>query len=267
MCCNASPPPPVVDPGASQAAAASAAADLAFRTRVYEESKPAQDELRGLTRDVVTGQLQDAATARQRGNEQYEQYQSTFRPLEQQMAAEAMAYGGAADQESQAGRALSDVSQQSARARDISTRAMASMGINPNSGRFASMQRVNQAQEAATGAGMANNARTQARDKGISLRAGAAAFGRNQVNSSGQMIGLSGNAGNSAVANQNTSFMSGLPYASFQSGAYGNQIQAAGLGNQAAIANASNATSMANNASNNSGQMIGTVVGAAATMF
>jgi hypothetical protein len=254
---------PQVDPGPSNAANANAAADLAFRTKVYDESKPWQEEFQGLTRNVANSALEDARISRERGNEQYDQYQQTFRPIEQKMAAEAMDYGSAADQERQAGSAVSDVRQQSAIARGISARAMASMGVNPNSGRFASTEAGNTLRESAMAAGGANNARTLARDKGIGLRAGAAAFGRNQVNTAGQMTGLAGASGGGAVNAGNAGMMAGLPYANFQAGGYASGMQAAGIGQSAANANASLA---GQSQAGTSGLIMGGVT-AAATIF
>jgi hypothetical protein len=70
---------------------------------------------------------------------------------------------------------------------------------------------------------------------GTALRSGVANFGRNMPNTAGQAYGLATNAGSSATANQNTGFMSGLPYAQFNSGAFGTQLGAAGIGSQAAL--------------------------------
>lgn len=256
MCCN---DPAPVDPGPANAANANAAADLSFRTRVYDESKPWQAEFQGLTRDVANSALEDARLSRERGAEQYSQYMQTFRPIEQKMASEAMEYGSAADQERQAGSVVSDVRQQGAIARGISARAMASMGVNPNSGRFAGMDRGNALRETAMAAGGANSARLTARDKGIGLRAGAAAFGRNQVNTAGQMTGLAGASGAGAVNAGNAGFMAGLPYANFQAGGYASGMQAAGIGQQGAIANANNAA--------NSGMDLGGLIGGAAKLY
>lgn len=207
--------------------------DLAFRKQVYSDSQPMQKGLYELTSKVADSQLSDAATSRDRSSTQWNQYQKTFVPVEEQMAKEAMEYGSEADQAQQAGRAVSDARAQAAASRASGARAMAAMGVNPNSGRFAGMSRANDINEAALAAGGANSARIAARDKGIGLRAGAAAFGRNQVNSAGQMTGLATASGNAAVGNTNTGFQSGLPYASFAAGGTHNAIQAANAGIQA----------------------------------
>lgn len=71
--------------------------------------------------------------------------------------------------------------------------------------------------------------------QGAGLRAGAASFGRNMPNTAAQAYGMSGQAGNAAVTNQQAGFSSALPYAQFQSGAYGTGLGAAGIGGQQAL--------------------------------
>lgn len=108
---------------------------------------------------------------------------------------------------------------------------------------------------------------------GIGLRAGAASFGRNMPNTAGQAYGLATQAGNSAVANQNAGFMSGLPYAQFAAGAYGTQLGAAGLGGQQAlgmgnIMNQGYSNQLqAFNASNSQPSMFGTLLGLGGSML
>ena len=72
-------------------------------------------------------------------------------------------------------------------------------------------------------------------ERGIGLRAGAASFGRNMPNTAAQAYCLATQAGSAATANQNTGYMSGLPYAQFQAGGTGNQLAAAGLSQQGAL--------------------------------
>jgi hypothetical protein len=168
--------------------------------------------------------------SRARSDQQWDQYTSTFVPVEQRMVQEAMDYGSESDQERQAGQAVADIRTQGGIARENTARSMAAMGVNPNSGRFASGMRRMDIEEAGAAGSAANGARTMVRDKGISLRAGAAAFGRNQVNAAGQMAGVSSGAGSAGVGSANASANAGLPMAQFASGGTGNAINAAGVG-------------------------------------
>ena len=100
-----------------------------------------------------------------------------------------------------------------------------------NNQQYRGMDYNNQA--AANEASRAAIANRYAQQQG--MRSGVANFGRNMPNTAAQAFGLSTQAGNSAMGNQNASYMSGLPYAQFQSGAYGTQMGAAGLAQQGAL--------------------------------
>lgn len=269
---NDAPPPPdysgiaAANEKSAQYAKEAADNDLAFRKQVYADSQPMQRGLYDLSNRVANEQLTDMGISRGRSAAQWGQYQNTFVPVEQEMVREAMDYGGQADQDRAAASAVADARTQAGLSRASNARAMAAMGVNPNSGRFAGMARGDSLREAAMAAGGANNARIAARDKGIGLRAGAAAFGRNQVNSAGQMTGLATASGNSAVGNANTGFMSGLPYAQFAAGGTGNQIAAAGQGIQANLGLGglmNSAYQAQSNAAANSGGGLGALIGAA----
>lgn len=131
-----------------------------------------------------------------------------------------------ASTENAANTAVTQANAQSNSAYGQGLRALSRMGGDPN--KLAAAAASLAGQQTLAGANAANNARTGAVNQGISLRAGTASFGRNMPNTAGQMYGLSTNAGNSSVANQNTGFTSALPYAQYASGGTGNQIAAAG---------------------------------------
>lgn len=240
MCCSSSSAPDysgvaAANSQASQYAKQAADNDLAFRQQVYADARPYAQGLAQLSQQVAQQQLSMSQDAQNHSNQQWNDYVSNYQPLEHQMVQDAMNYGGAADQQQQAGRAVADVNAQMSNQRGQSMRALSSMGVNPNSGRMAAMARQSDIMGAASAAGAATNARTNARNQGVSLRSGAAAFGRNMPNTAGQMIGLSTNAGSASVANTNTGYLSGLPYAQYASGGYGSQIGAAGLQSQSAL--------------------------------
>ena len=92
-----------------------------------------------------------------------------------------------------------------------SDRALAAMGVNPNSGRYASADRAAQLAEMAAAAGGATKARTMARDTGIQLRKEASTIGNAQLGGAqdftrlalgGEQLagGLSGSAVNRGLA-------------------------------------------------------------------
>lgn len=153
-------------------------------------------------------------------------------------------------------------------------RQMAAMGVNPNSGRFAGIQRTQDTNTALAAAGAQNNARTTVKNQGIALRADQANYGRGGTAVAAQQVGLGTNSGNSAVQNNAsgnanfyanngvmTSGYGGAIGANNSAGSmlnnlYGNQLSAWQAQQQA------NATSSAG-----IGNMFGTIAGAGITAY
>lgn len=216
-----------------------AAADQARRDAIVTGLQPSLDFANETDRTVVTGALSDADVARDRGNTLWDSYMTSVMPVQQQFYQEALDYGGAADQERAAGVATSDIRQQYAIQKGINDRNLASMGVNPNSGRFASADRAAQLSAMAAAAGGATKARTTARDTGIQLRKDATQIGQ------GLITGTQ-NFGNLTLSNQNLA------------GGLSNQAVNRGLavGNFAVggTANAMNAANTATNTASNAFQ-------------
>jgi hypothetical protein len=229
-----SPPPPDYTPiaAANEVSAKyskeAADADLAFRKQVYEESKPAQSALADLAGKIAQQQLDAGETATARSDAQWADYQANGKPAIQTMYDEAAAYGNEADQTQQAGNAASAIRQAGRQNEDNTQRTLTSMGVNPNSGRAASVLSQTGLGTSLAAAKGGNDARTLAKDKGISLRAGVASFANGQTNVAGQQVGLATQAQNSATGNQSAAFSSALPYAQYVSGGVGAQQNAAG---------------------------------------
>ena len=239
MCCGGgAPPPPDYGPIASANEASAryakeaADADLAFRRQVYNDSLPQREELYQLAREVAEQQLGITDESAMRGREQWQEYQDTYLPVERRMVQDAMEYDSPDRRERLRSEAMADTSSALGAQNAVIAREMARYGVNPNSGRFQGTQRQGKLLGAAATAGAGNAAVRGLEDKAISLRAGAASFGRNMPNTAGQALGLATQAGNSAVGNQNAAFMSGMPYAQFAAGGTGNQIGAAGMAMQ-----------------------------------
>ena len=219
----------IADANEKSAQLAKEAADnqLAFSKDQYEFLKPYLQNQLNTGQDVAAQQLADSKKASERSDEQWGQYQKTFQPIEEKMAQEAMDYGSEADQERATGQAAADVSQQFQSQRAAAQRQLASMGVKPNSGAFMTQNRESDAAEAAARAAAMTNTRQAVKDKGVSLRAGAAAFGRNQTNTAGQQVGLSTGAGSSATQSAGAGVGSTLAAGSSLNAGYGAQMGAA----------------------------------------
>lgn len=217
----------------AELAAKAADNQLAFSREQYDFLKPYIQKQLETGQAVDAQQQTDAAKASNRADQQWEQYQTTFQPIEEQMAKEAMEYGSTADQERAAGQAATDVSQQFQSQRAAAQRQLTSMGVKPNAGSFMSASREMDASEAAARAAAMTGTRQAVKDKGVSLRAGAAAFGRNQTNTAGQQLGLSTGSGSAATQSSGAGVGSTMAAGSQVAGGYGAQIGAANSSIQA----------------------------------
>ena len=206
---------------------------LAFSKDQYEFLKPYVQKQLEIGQAVAAQQQADSAKASNRADQQWSQYQTTFQPIEEKMAQEAMDYGSEADQERATGQAAADVSQQFQSQRAAAQRQLASMGVKPNSGAFMAQNRESDAAEAAARAAAMTGTRQAVKDKGVSLRAGAAAFGRNQTNTAGQQVGLSTGTGSAATQSAGAGVGSTLAAGNSINAGYGAQIGAANSAVQA----------------------------------
>lgn len=180
---------------------------LNFSKQQYADMKPQLDA-------IATQQI-DIGNANEKRAAEYSDYEkNTYRPLEQNIVDEANNYNTDTHREQLASKAASDVNQGYSTARDQTNRTMASYGINPNSGRFASINKGLTLSQAADSAGAMTNARQTAENLGYARQLDAANMGRNLASNASTAYGVSLNAGNSGV----NSTQAG---ANYMGGAYG----------------------------------------------
>lgn len=117
-------------------------------------------------------------------DQQQGRYNNTFAPVEDKVASDAMNWDSAGRQESMAAEAKADAMNAGQQAQNASTRAMTSMGVNPNSGRFAATNQANSTAVALAAAGAQNAARDNVRTQGVTLRQQAAQLGQQVLGSS-----------------------------------------------------------------------------------
>lgn len=205
-------------------------AELDFAKQQYAENKPMADR-------IAIQQLGIMDDAQKQANDYYQYQTDTFRPLEQGLVRDAEEFSTAGARERFAGQAAADLGMQQAQGRDMSSRAMASMGVNPNSGRFAGVNRALEISNAGARAGATTNARAQAEELGTARRMNAAGLGRNLAANTTSSQGVSVGAGSSALQNSmapGTSAQSGMNRASntIMSGANSSLSAAMSMGNQ-----------------------------------
>lgn len=269
-------PAPAADPQIGAAALKSAELGeqwLTFAKDQFAAGNIRQDDMDALTTKVIKQQMSTQDQQNKWALEDRTRYKDVFQPIQDEFIDTAKNYDSADRQAQVAAEAKADVLKAADTQTQINQRQMASMGINPASGRFAGITRAGDTNTALASAGAQNAARTGLRDKAIALKADAINIGAGLPSQSATAAGVGLNAGNAAVGNQgaananfyqNTGIM-GQGYGAAMQGysnqgnilnnLYGNQVSAWGAQQQA------NATSSAG-----LGQMIGTGIGAYAAL-
>ena len=230
---------------------------LDFSKKQYDENAP-------LIRDIATkqGLMLDQQMAQ--GKDYYDYNKETFRPLEQGMVADAQAFDTDAYRNQLATKAAADSGLAFGMQNQAQERRMASMGVNPNSGRFQGMAQQSGLMQSANRAGAMTGTRERAQQMGHARKMDAAGLGRGLAGASTGAYAGAINAGNSAAGNYGMAgqqYLQGMGQGSATIGS-GMNMQLSGLGN---VLNSQ--TEMAVNAADNSflGN-VGGIMGGAASM-
>lgn len=150
---------------------------LDFAQRQYDEMKPILTGLANTMRSAQEQQMQQA--------QDYYNYQTeTFRPLERGLVADATRFSTEGYREQQAREAAAAAGRAFSATEAANQRAMASMGVNPNSGRALAMRNQTNLGLAAQRAGAMTGARQQAEQMGWARRMDATGLGRNLAGAS-----------------------------------------------------------------------------------
>lgn len=229
---------------------------MAFARQQYAEMSPL---LRGIAQSQQAAQQQQMRQAQ----DYYDYMQSTYRPVERNLVAQAQKFNTAEYREQLAQQAAADAGRAFAQTQAASQRAMEGMGVNPASGRFASMQNQANLGLAAQKAAAMTGTRQQAQQMGYARLMDAAGLGRGLAGASTAAyqgaVGAGNSAGNMYMAPGNQ-FMQGLS-AGGQTMGQGYQLGMGGLGN---VLNSQ--TGVYNNAVNAQGEMYGSIIGAAGSV-
>lgn len=181
-----------------------AGADWNRRSSIARGLQPYRDYADGIDKQVVDSLMASGGTFGGYSKDLWDRYINKAAPVEDQFYQDAANYGGLADQNRAAGEAVSDVRQQAGIQQQMTNRNLASMGVNPNSARFNSGNRVAELAAMAAAAGGATKARQAQRDKGIELRGKAAELGQGLLRGAGSFgeLGVKATGAASDVAGQ-----------------------------------------------------------------
>ena len=148
------------------------------------------------TGEQMLAWMQDQAkVTNQWATEDRGRYTSVFQPLQDRYIAEADSWASPERMGARADEAAADVALAARQGQEQMARQMASMGVNPASGRFAGMARSAALQTGLATAGARNNARRQVQAEGDARMAGAINLGQGLGVNPGQSMQISNQAG------------------------------------------------------------------------
>lgn len=167
---------------------------LAFARQQYADLAPV---IQGIARTQQQAQEEQMGQAR----DYYDYMRSTYRPVEQKLVAEAQNFDTEEYRNQLASKAAADVGRAFTATQGAQQRAMAGMGVNPNSGRFVSTQSQANLGLAAQRAAAMTGTRQQAQQMGYARKLDVAGLGRGLPGASTAAYGGATNAGNAAGQN------------------------------------------------------------------
>lgn len=179
---------------------------LDFAETQYADMKPIYQGLANQMMDAQSQQMQQA-------QDYYNYQRDTFRPVEQGLVRDAERFNTEDYRESKAREAAAAAGTAFSQTQGASNRAMASMGINPNSGRFASMTNQSNLALAAGRANAMTGARNQAEQLGFARRMDVTGLGRNLAGAATaayQGAGQAGTGAGNTLAAPGNQFQQGL---------------------------------------------------------
>jgi hypothetical protein len=144
---------------------------LAFSKRQYAEMAPLAQQVYGQQMDAQRQQMQQA-------QDYYDYQRNTFRPVEQGLVRDAERFNTEGYREQLAGQAAAAAGRAFGVQQEMGQRALASRGVNPNSGAAMAMQAQGNLGLAAQRANAMTGARTQAEQLGFARRMDVTGLGR-----------------------------------------------------------------------------------------
>jgi len=169
-------------------------AQLDFSKLMYEENAPALKKIAEQQGLMMGQQLEQA-------QDYYADYKQTYRPMEQKFVRDAQNFNTDAYRNQLATKAAADSGLAFNRTRQANERAMASMGVNPNSGRFQGLAGQSALMQSANRAGAMTGTRERAQQMGYARNLDAIGIGRNLPGLSRAAYGSAAGAGSMAGGN------------------------------------------------------------------
>lgn len=221
---KAPPPPDFSAIAAASERAAKLNFDLGMQQLSWAKEQYAQD--REIADTVIASALATQAQNEKNAAADRAFYETTYRPLEMDLARDATEYASGARKNLEAGRAQAAVTQQFDQARRAATQNLEAFGVDPTSTRYAALDIGARTQQAAAAAAAGNQAIQQTEAMGRAMRSEAINVGRGYPGQIAGTYGTALQAGNAAVN-------SGLATTASGANTMGTTPQYMGLSNQA----------------------------------
>lgn len=172
---------------------------LDWAKQIYAETADDREKATAISHQVSQSQLAAQELQNKISQAGYEDYNSTYRPLEQGLVADAKNYDTPERRASEAAAASADVESNIAAQRGATMRAMERSGVNPASGKVMAMAGSMDIGAAKAKAGAANQAMRNVEQQGYARRMDAANLGRNIASSQGTNASIASQLGSNAV--------------------------------------------------------------------
>jgi hypothetical protein len=221
-----------------------------------EDAQREMNFQREMFKPIIDQQIAAQQQQMRWGEEDRGYYTGTFRPVEQGLVADALAFDTDAERNRLATQAGADSGRAFSQTQQMIARAEARRGVNPNSGAGLEMQRMMGVDQAARRAAMMTGTRQQAKDKGTAMRYAAVGLGNPLAAQAQNALTGATNAGNAAAGNIAAPGTFGMN-AQLQAGQVRNQ--GVGIGMQGLNSAASNYASIYNTNAQQQGAMWGGV--------
>ena len=208
---------------------------LKFAREQYGVANDRQAEQDKIANEVTQQQLTNSRTAQQWATEDRARYKDTFQPLQDDFINTAKSWDSKERQDKLAAEAKADVINNAAQQRQSTERNMASMGVNPTSGRFAGVERSADVATALAGAGAENTSRNNVRKEGVAMKADAVNMGNGLAVNPANSLGLSTSGSSAAMGTTSGNNAQAAGNAQIMGSGY--QAAMSGYGNQASILN------------------------------
>lgn len=173
---------------------------LQFSKDQFALSQQRQGELDALVKQVTDRQNATAGQAADWASQDRARYDTTFKPLEDKFLDTVANYASPEKQAEAAAEAKADVTTAATQAREQAQRQAFGLGIRPDSGRFAGIDRAGELGTALAVANAQNGARQNLRDKALDLTASAVNLGQQTKSNALTEANLGLGAGSSAAS-------------------------------------------------------------------